>query len=81
MDLISWIFYLIDRLIILIKPSKIYHKKKRLVNTEMQKKYFLKTLLSCIVLFMAVQKVSATFCSAYCSYYNLGAAYAPMCAD
>ena len=30
---------------------------------------------------MVVQKASGTFCSAYCSYSNLGAAYAPMCAD
>lgn len=47
----------------------------------MQKTHFFKTLLSLIVLCMVVQKSSGTFCSAYCSYYNLGANYVPMCAD
>ena len=82
MDLISLIYYLPDRLIILIISSKIYHRNIHLsVESIMQKNCLFKNIVIFIVLCLIFRGSSGAYCSAYCSYYNLGAAYSPMCTD
>ena len=49
----------------------------------MAKLMLMKSSITVVLLFtllcIVMHEVSANYCSAYCSYYNLGAAYTPMC--